>query len=219
MKRDYLSVSALKAFNRSPNHYIQYLTGPRKASKAMAFGSALHCAVLEPDEFDSRYAIAPKLDKRTTAGKQAHAAFVEAVDRCGPAMEMLEQALAFEQVRTEPINGVPFKGIADIVGPDFVADLKTAQDGSPNGFQRSAANLHSHLQAAAYRRLWHVPNFFWIVVETEAPWNVVVYKQDDASNVKADAKLLKLIDAWSAWDGRPASYSDQVLTLSLPAWA
>ena len=68
MKRDYLSVSALKAFNRSPNHYIQYLTGPRKASKAMAFGSALHCAVLEPDEFDSRYALAPKLEKRTPAG-------------------------------------------------------------------------------------------------------------------------------------------------------
>lgn len=240
MKRDYLSVSALKAFNRSPNHYIQYLTGSKVASPAMAFGSALHCAVLEPEEFDKRYAIAPKFDKRTKAGKAAHEAFVQAagerevvghadyerlvlvkdaVHRCEPAMKILSQAMAFEQVRTVPIGGVPFKGIADIVGPNFVADLKTAQDGSPNGFQRSAANLHYHLQAAAYRRLWGVGEFYWVVVETQAPWNVVVYKQDDASNVKADAKLLNLINAWTNWDGRPASYADDVLTLSLPSWA
>lgn len=240
MKRDYLSVSALKAFNRSPNHYIQYLTGKRKPGKAMTFGSALHCAVLEPDEFDKRYAIAPKLDKRTSAGKKAHAAFVDAcgerevlshteherlvlvkdaVQRCDAAMLLLSQATKFEEVRTEVIGGVPFKGVADIVTPTCVVDLKTAQDGSPQGFQRSATNLHYHLQAAAYRRLWNVDEFFWIVVETEAPWNVVVYKQDDASNDKADAKLMGLIAAWQAWDGKPASYADKVLTLSLPPWA
>jgi len=240
MKRDYLSVSALKAFNRSPNHYIQYLTGPRKSSKAMTFGSALHCAVLEPHEFEKRYAVAPKLDRRTKAGKEAHAAFEkamgdrevlpyseherlvlvkDAVTKSAPAMTLLRMAETFEEVREEPILGTPFKGIADAVGPGFVVDLKTSQDASPRGFQRTAANLHYHLQAAAYRRLWGVDAFYWIVVETDAPWNVVVYKQDDDSNDKADALLCKLIKQWQDWDGKPASYADEVLTLSLPSWA
>lgn len=240
MKRDYLSVSALKAFKRSPNHYIQYLTGPRKESKAMAFGSALHCAVLEPQEFDKRYVISPGFDKRTKAGKEGAAAFAaqhpdltvideaqganlklvaQAVHGTPEAAKLLQEAVAFEQVRTEPVGGVPFKGIADIVGPYWVADLKTCRDASPAGFGRSAAQLHYHLQAAAYKRLWHVPDFYWIAVESDAPWNVAVYRQDEESAEKADALLMRLIAEWQEWDGKPQSYFSGVQDLALPAWA
>ena len=70
-KRSYLSTSALKAFAKSPNHYIEYVNGERKATPAMELGSAIHCAILEPDEWHDRYTIVPKVDRRTKAGKEA----------------------------------------------------------------------------------------------------------------------------------------------------
>jgi hypothetical protein len=35
----------------------------------MAFGSAVHCAMLEPDDFYKEYHVMPKLDRRTKVGK------------------------------------------------------------------------------------------------------------------------------------------------------
>ena len=135
------------------------------------------------------------------------------------ALEILTQALDFEQVKTEPIEGVPFKGIADIVGETWVADLKTTKDASPSGFSRSATNLMYHLQGAAYCALWEVPHFYWIAVETEAPWNVQVFKQDADALAKSDQTLRNLIHRWKRWDGKPASYTQGIENLELPKWA
>jgi exodeoxyribonuclease VIII len=239
MKRDYLSVSALKAFQRSPNHYLQYVTAPRPGSKAMILGKAIHCAVLEPEEFDKRYAVQPKLDRRTKAGKQAAESFAaaqgdreiitgsdhetlvlvrRACEQDPHSADLLRRAKQFEETRTENIQGVPFKGIADIVGKTYVADLKTTMDASPEGFAAAAGRMGYHLQASAYRELFGVDRFFWIAVETSPPYNVVVYEQGENSHRKAQKLLHKLINRWKAWDGRPASYSTEVCTLELPHW-
>jgi hypothetical protein len=47
-----------------------------ESTPAMLIGSALHTALLEPADFADRHPVAPKCDKRTTAGKQAFADFV-----------------------------------------------------------------------------------------------------------------------------------------------
>ena len=75
MKRDYVSLSALKAFAKSPNHYIQYIHRKREPSTAMTLGSAIHCALLEPQELNKRYAFLPDINRRTKAGKEAYAQF------------------------------------------------------------------------------------------------------------------------------------------------
>jgi hypothetical protein len=80
MKRDYLSYSALKAFAKSPNHYLQYVNREFVETPAMVLGSALHCAVLEPNEYGKRYTIAPKFDRRTKAGKEQAEAWELAAD-------------------------------------------------------------------------------------------------------------------------------------------
>ena len=241
MKRNYISLSALKAFARSPNHYIQYCHTRREPSPAMTLGSAIHCAILEPQELDKRYAFLPKINRRTKQGKEAFDQFQElhagkeilpqteyekllltrdAVSRNPAAAGLLKQALGFEIVREEVIYGnTPWKGIADIVGPDFVADLKTAKDASPEGFQRAAHNLMYHEQAAAYRKLFKVPKFYWIVVETDAPWNVSVYVQAEEAYKKADYRLKRLVDRWEKWDGEPQGYTKGIEVLNLPSWA
>jgi hypothetical protein len=58
----HLSYSALKAFKDSPVDFIQYKFREKKQTDAMVFGLIVHCLILEPEEFDNRYAIMEDAD-------------------------------------------------------------------------------------------------------------------------------------------------------------
>ena len=61
-----ISASGLKLiYKKSVYHYLK-----RKPfeSAAMAFGSAVHAAILEPDTFFDQYHIMPTIDRRTKKG-------------------------------------------------------------------------------------------------------------------------------------------------------
>lgn len=45
--------------------------------RALDMGTALHCLLLEPHEFEQRFVIAPKFDRRTIEGKKRAAHFLE----------------------------------------------------------------------------------------------------------------------------------------------
>ena len=64
-----LSRSDIFEMRKSPMHFRYALDHPREETTAMAFGTALHCYVLEPEKFAERYVICEKIDRRTTAGK------------------------------------------------------------------------------------------------------------------------------------------------------
>jgi len=51
--------------------------------KALDMGTALHCLLLEPHEFDQRFVVAPKFDRRTFEGKQRAARFLEVNGQSG----------------------------------------------------------------------------------------------------------------------------------------
>lgn len=58
----HLSYSSLKAFRDSPTDFIQYKFRKKKTTDAMLFGSLVHCLILEPQEFENRYAVMDDLD-------------------------------------------------------------------------------------------------------------------------------------------------------------
>lgn len=45
-------------------------------TKALDFGTALHCLLLEPDEFDKQFVVAPEINRRTNDGKAEWEAFL-----------------------------------------------------------------------------------------------------------------------------------------------
>jgi len=68
--------SDLWRMEESPEKFKYYLDHPPEQTPAMAFGSACHKLILEPLDFESEYAIAPQVDKRTKAGKEEWEQFV-----------------------------------------------------------------------------------------------------------------------------------------------
>ncbi|MFW2597780.1 PD-(D/E)XK nuclease-like domain-containing protein [Aliarcobacter butzleri] len=57
--------------------YEVAMNEPVEETEAMILGSAIHCAILEPDCFNDRYAVMPKIDLRTTIGRATKLKFEE----------------------------------------------------------------------------------------------------------------------------------------------
>lgn len=239
-KRPYLSTSALKAFAKSPNHYIQYVHRQFEPTPAMILGTAIHCRILEPAEWDARYIEAPKVDRRTKAGKADWEEFIEVagerealtydqmrtVEAAAAAVlgdpisrELIEACEHFEQSGETRIAGTPYRGIADALGQNYCIDLKTCADASTATFERQAYNLMYHEQAAAYRRIFDRERFYWIAVETAAPYNTQVFIQTPSAAEKAGRHLEELVQRWQDWDGTPQTYANEITELNLPRWA
>lgn len=51
----HLSYSSLSAFGESPKDFIDYKLRKREPTDTMAYGSMVHCLVLEPEDFMNRY--------------------------------------------------------------------------------------------------------------------------------------------------------------------
>lgn len=63
----HLSFSSLKAFGKSPKHFIQYKLEKFEPTPAMKFGTLVHAAILEPDKFDNDFVVCssePTTDKQ-----------------------------------------------------------------------------------------------------------------------------------------------------------
>ena len=73
-----ISKSQLDDIAESPATYIWRKSAPvdEEKIKALDMGTALHCLLLEPEEFKDRFIIAPEFNRRTNAGKEAEAEFL-----------------------------------------------------------------------------------------------------------------------------------------------
>lgn len=70
-----------------------------KKLKALDMGTALHCLLLEPDEFDKRFIIAPSFNRRTTQGKADEEAFLKDVESMGMTVMDAEQGRKLKLMR------------------------------------------------------------------------------------------------------------------------
>ena len=221
-----ISKSGLDRLAKSPLHYWDSYINPhatrRTETPAMMFGTAVHTAVLEPDTFNSRYYIMPKVDGRTTAGKQAKAAADDAASSGGlividEAMHRNVMAVA-NSVRQHPtlgdmLNiGVPElsvywidqeTGILCRCRPDWlnaglILDVKTTEDASPAAFERSSYSWRYHVQAAFYVDGLHANNvdtafFTFAAVEKSSPYACSAFMASSDMIVAGRAEYRRLL--------------------------
>jgi len=244
-----LSKSDLDRIARSPAHYVAAKQEVASPTPAMRFGTAVHVAVLEPELFRGTYAMAPVVDRRTKAGKEAWEEFQASgkqpltSDEWAAIAGMRDSVMALPAV-TRILSGGEAEmslfhylddlGVRAKIRPDWansdiatLFDLKTTRDASPDQFAKSCATFRYHVQAAFYSDVWRmrtgqpVRAFVFCAVEKEPPYAAALYVLDDEA-IQAGRRSYRY-DLETYATCREAdewpAYSTDVETLSLPAWA
>ena len=168
--------SDLWELRKSPAHYIYRVTHEQEPTPALLFGTAAHKWILEPDTFWNDYVIAPKVDRRTKAGKEEWAAFLEesagktaiteddlqvikdmdAAIMANPTAAALLKTGAHEVPITwkEEWTGELCKCRPDVIttyhGLNYIVDYKTTGSCEDGAFERACRKYGYKLQAAMY---------------------------------------------------------------------
>lgn len=255
-----VSSHMLQGFYKTPAHAREAILHPFESSSAQDFGQALHTRVLEPHLFETAYVVAPKVDRRTKAGKETWAAFeaeaggrfvidagtrdvveemARSVERHPAAREILA-APGLNEVTVIWDQRVPHDDGDDslvrsraridllrtIADDTWIWDLKSTQDASERGFERSIAAFRYHMQLGWYALGLdaHAPaprRAGFIAVEKERPYAVNVLELDalDLEQGQRDAKdhLRQYVRCMST--GIWPAYGDGMGYVGLPQWA
>ena len=145
-------------------------------------------------------------------------------------LKILSAAGAFEHsfFWDDPETGVACRCRPDFLRNDgYIIDLKTTEDASPRGFEKSAEKFRYWVQAAFYKQGVEavlnidVKGFVFIAVEKKPPYAVACYTADEAmiaagiEEVRRCLAIYKACDEADEWPG----YPDEIMPLKRPAWA
>jgi exodeoxyribonuclease VIII len=197
--RPEISASMLKAARKGAPHLRAFLDGTNKVGPAAALGTAAHSMLLTPRDFDAEIAVSPDVDRRTKAGKAAHAEFAETVgNRTVITPDQHETAaIIANAVKNHAAAAALLAGAEcettfiwegnkariDAVNGSTLIDLKTTRDASPDAYIPAIFRYGVHLQLAWYRRAleYHgtrVDRCVIIAAENAEPFGVAVYEMD-----------------------------------------
>ena len=168
--------SALWEIRKSPAHYKYAVENPKEPTPALTFGIAAHKYILEPEDFWNHYALAPQVDRRTKAGKEAWAAFQADLDGKSAITQddlqtiiQMDAAICSNETASallktgdhevpiewkDPETGEPCKCRPDCMtvynGQDYIIDYKTTTSCEDGAFERACYKYGYKLQAAMY---------------------------------------------------------------------
>lgn len=219
----YVSSSMLRTLADSPAKYhAEYITRvvEREETPAMALGTAVHTAALEPERYAAEYAVTPLecSDRRTKAYKEWSAgcdpgvkvltqneaetvAAMVAGLRANPAIAALLDAAGYVEV---PIRWEDSYGVTCKIRPDkvmhspIILDIKTTQECTVHAFEQSIGTYRYDLQAAFYLRgmTQGRPNdyrFLFLVIEKTQPFRARIFEIEDESMRMAHDKIESLL--------------------------
>lgn len=240
---DGISKSGLDLILRSPAHYR--FSEKREATRAMEIGTALHCAILEPERFAADYMLLREVtDRRASAYKEA--CKVWSAERVLTGTEadrvagMQESARSNQHLAgylsapgryelsvfaTDPETGVLVKCRFDKLLEDGQAvDLKKTQD--IREFAKSVANYGYHMQAAFYMDVYEwatgckLQGFVFAAVEELLPHASAPFVLDeealDIGRMLYRKALNEYADCLSADEWPGIACEPQ--TIQLPSW-
>lgn len=243
-----LSSTGARLLLDSPARFRCRQTHPEPHKDAFDLGAAVHTKVLGvgatvityPDEhLTPSGAVSTKAATVAWADEQranglvvigaAQAAHVdgmaEAVLAHPEARNILETVVGREVSIFADIEGVAVRARFDIYDGSTAADLKSARDASPKGFNTTVGRYGYHIQEQWYREAHtavvgtELDSFQFLVVENVAPYMVGVYDLDfmwediAKERTKRARELYRACTETGMWPGYQAG------TLTPPTWA
>jgi exodeoxyribonuclease VIII len=165
--------SGLKLFHQSPTKFKHWENNDKPGTPTQIEGSALHCAILEPEVFVTRFGKGPaprkgsagriKWDKANSTAMPLTPRQWENVEGMAKAFEHTSCTITQELLTEgtpemsiwwdDPITGLRCKIRPDwLRTDDIIIDLKSTQAGSPRGFLHEVRRWGYDRQAVWYER-------------------------------------------------------------------
>lgn len=227
-----LSYSSIKWLLKSPKWFEYKRRNPDPETQALRDGRLVHSAILEPNKYDS-FEFVDTSTKNTTKWKLAVEQYGAANtftlkekymnDRIATAFLQNDKCVSYlngaqtEVPIVESILGLPIRGKADILGDDFVADIKTTSDGVnrivlndgtvKNQFEFTIKKYDYDLQAYLYTQLFNVDRFVWLVID-KATTDIGVFEASHETLESGRVKLEAALEIYNAF------FVDEVVDLS-----
>jgi len=244
-RKEYESSTNIRDILNSEKKYLHRKTTKQVPTKAMEEGTAVHTFFLENNKFHEEYIFRPEgLNARTKEGKEwmkenegkkiLSYEWKENLEKMKQSIldspaEIIYNNDNYSELSFfwDDLYGIKGKCRPDCLSYNdrFVLDLKTTQDASPKGFQKSIGGFGYHIQASWYlrglRKLGVVVNeFLFVAIEKTAPFCVGVYRADKEMLEEGDKKIdeaLHLISECKEND-MYLDYTPEILDISLPPW-
>ncbi len=188
--KEALSCSLLKVLLKSPKQYVDLIENGQNETQALRDGKLLHMAVLEKDKFDALTVVEVK-SKNTKAYKEAveEHGTVYTRNEIDTAVELAGSLHANQKVRNilqdaqfevpniAMIEGIPFRGKADILKGKQIIDVKTTTD--IKKFKYSAYKYGYDLQAYLYLQLFPEATDFVFLCVDKATKDIAIFECSD----------------------------------------
>jgi len=201
-KMEGVSKTGLDKIERSPAHYkFREFKDP---TRAMAIGSAIHCAILEPDRFGKDYKVTECKARTEKAYKEAKAEFggefaltaqeglkvLGMQESVGNNLEAMQYLTApgnaeLSAVITDPETGITIRCRYDWITDSGVSvDVKKTQD--IRKFAKTVFDYRYHVQDAMYSFIYKQITgedlrFYFLAVEEEKPHSSQMFLLDDTA--------------------------------------
>ena len=202
-----LSSSSLKTILKSPKTYRNVLKyGSGEDSPALRAGKLLHWMILEPHKVNSLHFV-DMATRNSKAYKDAEAKYEEvyltkeknAAERVADALLRNEGALRllnkaeYEVPEIMMIDGLPFRGKADILREDCLVDIKTSSDLS--AFRYSADKYGYDLQAWLYCKMFNRDKFVFLVID-KGSCDIGIFETSEEFLARGEQKFRQAVDTY-----------------------
>ena len=201
-----LSSSSLKMILKSPKTYrnVTKYGDPNSDSPALAAGKLAHWMVLEPQKMDDVWVVEAS-SKNTKIYKDfkekygevflrkeisAAERLTDAVLRNEAALQLLNKS-EFEVPEIAMLEGLAFRGKADIIQGDTIIDYKTTAE--LNTFKYSADKYGYDLQAWLYLKLFDKKKFTFLVID-KASTDIGIFETTDEFLARGENKFKQAVD-------------------------
>ena len=218
-----LGYSDIKNLLRSPKWFAHKLKKKDPETQALRDGRLVHAQILEPDTY-RQFHFCDVTSKNTKKYKLAQEEYGKANTftkkekymntRISQAFLNCEATSSFLRGNDTEVPNVmmegamPIRGKADILGSDFVADVKTTASGiknfvdkngeTQNQFKFTIESYDYDLQAYIYTKLFDKNDFYWLVIE-KTTTDIGVFKASKETLERGKDKYEACIQMYNAF--------------------